>query len=206
MKTLRKNQFNKNAGRRDSLSSYCRRCSCKYYRRFYKENRIKLRPILRAQSRRMYKKHKHKRILESRLYRKKYPWKIKAYNKKYYWAHRSEGHQRVEAWYRANPESKRIKEQRRYARKLRLPNTLTIKEWKRICSAFGNECTYCGRRGKMHQDHLIPVALGGGYTKRNIVPACKHCNSSKRDKHPKDWIGKKKFLVIVGKLRRANAN
>ncbi|EMO27410.1 HNH endonuclease domain protein [Leptospira interrogans serovar Bataviae str. HAI135] len=33
-------------------------------------------------------------------------------------------------------------------------------------------------------DHLIPLAKGGKSIKANLVPACKKCNSEKKNKLP----------------------
>ncbi|EMG20862.1 HNH endonuclease domain protein [Leptospira interrogans str. 2002000626] len=33
-------------------------------------------------------------------------------------------------------------------------------------------------------DHLIPIAKGGKSIKANLVPACKECNSAKKNKLP----------------------
>lgn len=85
----------------------------------------------------------------------------------------------------AHPEQKRDKEQRRRARKRELPATLTREQWAAILAAFKHKCAYCGAKGvKLQQDHVTPVSKGGGYTVENIVPACKSCNSKKRDKEP----------------------
>ena len=70
-----------------------------------------------------------------------------------------------------------------------LPNTLTEEEWQELLAAADHRCVYCDRHedevGPMQKDHIIPVSRGGGTTKDNIQPACKHCNARKATKsHP----------------------
>jgi 5-methylcytosine-specific restriction endonuclease McrA len=53
---------------------------------------------------------------------------------------------------------------------------------------FGGLCAYgCGRPGETI-DHVWPFARGGVSAPGNLVPACRSCNSSKRDSMPKAWV------------------
>lgn len=66
-----------------------------------------------------------------------------------------------------------------------VPNTLTADQWKLILEKYRHQCVYCGASDKaLTRDHWIPLARGGHHTMENIVPACKSCNSRKRDKNP----------------------
>lgn len=106
-------------------------------------------------------------------YDKKYLEENKEHKKEYYNIWKKQGGQEI----------RRINEQTRKARKKELENTLTIDEWKECLSYFDNKCAYCGDESEgLTQDHVIPVSKGGGYTKENIIPSCKHCNSSKCNK------------------------
>lgn len=88
------------------------------------------------------------------------------------------------------------------ARKHKLVATLTIKEWEIIKQYFNNSCCYCGVQEKtLEQEHIIPVTKGGGYTKQNIVPACRHCNSSKLNKDMEDWYRQQPYFS-EGKLQK----
>lgn len=43
-------------------------------------------------------------------------------------------------------------------------------------------CFYCGKklsRRRATKDHVIPISKGGGNSKKNIVDACRKCNSEK---------------------------
>lgn len=84
--------------------------------------------------------------------------------------------------------------QRRRARKKELPATLTKCEYGQTLDDFGNACAYCGTKPKdtLHQEHIVPVVKGGGYTKGNIIPACQSCNSSKGATDFHEWYPKHK--------------
>lgn len=59
-------------------------------------------------------------------------------------------------------------------------------------------CVYCGAKSNIVHDHFIPLAKGGPHVLGNIVPACQHCNSSKRDKDPKQWYFEQPFATKKG--------
>jgi len=43
-------------------------------------------------------------------------------------------------------------------------------------------CFYCGKalsRRRATKDHVIPLSKGGGNSQKNIVDACRKCNSEK---------------------------
>lgn len=70
---------------------------------------------------------------------------------------------------------------------------LTDKEWQ-ICLAYFNHCcSYCGNSGQMTKDHLDPLHNGGELSFDNVVPACKSCNSSKKDNQWLSWYQKQDF-------------
>ena len=51
-------------------------------------------------------------------------------------------------------------------------------------------CHYCDQPVPPRQltmDHVVPLARGGFTEKGNVVPCCKHCNTSKRDLLPLEW-------------------
>lgn len=97
------------------------------------------------------------------------------------------------AWKQANPDKMRelirLQTHRRQARLKGLPYTLTQLEWQAILDAYQHRCAYCGRDDvKMTQDHVIPVAHGGGYTADNLIPACKSCNCSRSDMSIREFV------------------
>lgn len=84
-------------------------------------------------------------------------------------------------------------------------NDLTDTQWKQILQHFENRCAYCGQKSKLVKDHFVPLALLGGYTMSNIVPACSRCNCRKSDSAPWDWLDEGKYSelsVYLGTVRK----
>lgn len=109
-------------------------------------------------------------------------------------------------WRIENPEEEakrvRISGMRRDHRKRQLPATLTVAEWESALEYFECSCAYCGKPSdNLHQEHFMPLAKGGGYTKDNIVPACSECNQSKSDIMPRDWLPEDVYTVVSAYLR-----
>lgn len=83
---------------------------------------------------------------------------------------------------------------KRNALKKKLPYTLTLEEWEAIKAEFSYCCAYCGKPLKhFTQDHFIPLSAGGGYTRDNIIPACRRCNSSKHTSSFTEWYRKQSY-------------
>ena len=78
--------------------------------------------------------------------------------------------------------------QKRRSAEAGLPSTLTEEQWEWLLDYYGHRCAYCGRgerqAGTLAREHVIPVSMGGGYTLKNIVPACTSCNSTKHARTP----------------------
>lgn len=47
-------------------------------------------------------------------------------------------------------------------------------------------CAYCGAEATV-LDHIMPRSRGGSSKRDNLAPACKPCNSAKRDRTPDEW-------------------
>ncbi len=83
-------------------------------------------------------------------------------------------------WIPLNPDPAHVARERRKARELRQSNW-----WKALLQR--GECHYCHKRfsaSALTMDHIIPVSRGGTSTRGNVVPACDHCNKSKRHLTP----------------------
>jgi 5-methylcytosine-specific restriction endonuclease McrA len=84
----------------------------------------------------------------------------------------------------------RFSNAKRQAHKKQLPVSLSTQEWNAILEHYGHCCAYCGKpeseAGTLAQEHVYPLSRGGGYTVTNIVPACKTCNSRKRNRTPEE--------------------
>jgi len=56
-----------------------------------------------------------------------------------------------------------------------IPESVRHEVWRRD----DGKCTRCGSRVRLEFDHIIPIALGGGSTARNLQLLCEECNRSK---------------------------
>lgn len=56
---------------------------------------------------------------------------------------------------------------------------ISLDQWFGICDTYDNRCVCCGRKTKLHIDHITPVSKGGVTSIENIQPLCKSCNSKK---------------------------
>lgn len=113
------------------------------------------------------------------------------YHKKYSEKHRQETKQ----WRIDNPEKakrNRIKyNAARRARKIGAAGEFDYEGWMQRCEFYGWRCRYCGtelNEETVTMDHRIPLAKGGTNWISNLVPACKSCNCSKRDKTEQEYM------------------
>lgn len=70
---------------------------------------------------------------------------------------------------------------------------LTQEEWEIALAYFNFHCAYCGQEDEMTKDHLDPLKNGGELTFTNVVPACRSCNSSKKDHNWLSWFQSQPF-------------
>lgn len=90
----------------------------------------------------------------------------------------------VRNWYHSDKQAS-AQRQAVYRNKRRAAMTgdLSTKEWQDILEEFDHRCAYCQVQGQtLTMEHMTPVSRGGRHDRNNVVPACKSCNSSKKDK------------------------
>lgn len=70
-------------------------------------------------------------------------------------------------------------------------------DWDRRVDIYAKHlfrCLYCGARpDELVIDHIVPVAMGGDSQDRNLAPACRDCNLSKRAKSLAEWVRETKI-------------
>jgi len=88
---------------------------------------------------------------------------------------------------------RKISGHKRKARKLSLPNTLTVAQWEKVKEFFDFKCCYCGKEKSLAQDHFLALSSGGEYAITNIVPSCQSCNSSKGPRSFFTWYKSQPF-------------
>lgn len=89
---------------------------------------------------------------------------------------------RANAWRAANPGAAKNHDHNKRLRRLAATKG-AIPGWQMeiVVETFSESaCHYCGTRSApMTVDHVIPLARGGRHEIKNLVPACKPCNSAK---------------------------
>ena len=64
----------------------------------------------------------------------------------------------------------------------------TIREWIKEHEK-PDECVYCGFKGDLTVEHILPKSCGGPDIPDNVIRICSKCNSSKGSKRLYEWIG-----------------
>lgn len=126
--------------------------------------------------------HAEERVAYKREWRKKNPEKSRMGPYRYRQRHPERARESCRRWREDNPEKERIRGKRRQARKMGLPDTLTLEQVKHLLII--GKGTYPDE--KLHLDHFIPLVKGGGATRANLhyIPAI--LNQRKHDKLPQE--------------------
>jgi 5-methylcytosine-specific restriction endonuclease McrA len=96
-------------------------------------------------------------------------------------------------WRHRHPEQYLINKRNRDARIANaLGNGWSAKEEMQLKKDYFFCCAYCGKKSKLTMDHIVSIKRGGEHNISNIVPACKSCNSSKRDTPLLIWLYKRR--------------
>jgi len=88
---------------------------------------------------------------------------------------------------RRYPEIGKVRYESWRARTFNTIDAVSLSDWETILEQYGWRCAYCGCGGRLTQDHIFPLTRGGKHEVLNVVPACKRCNSSKRDRTLEEW-------------------
>lgn len=85
--------------------------------------------------------------------------------------------------------AKRVHRWRRRASEANAVGAWVWSDFMRIAQRFGFCCAYCGDRfsGQLEPDHVVPLSRGGYNSTANLLPACRSCNSDKRDLLLSEW-------------------
>lgn len=122
---------------------------------------------------------------QSREWRAANPERSRELCRDYYARHLEK--ERARKLARPRPKTDAVREYDRNNKAMRRASTpkgdaLTLAEWRAICESYGNRCAYCRAAAPLTQDHVTPVSRGGLHVAANVVPACRPCNSSKKDR------------------------
>jgi hypothetical protein len=154
-----------------------------------RKNLIKVRGYHRSWMNRWYRAHLREARRKSRLRRKKNLEKWRARDRRYYrkklrtnpnWVALRRARGRI--WAKRNPLKQRHRVAVYRARKVGAKGSHTLEQWMMIVRRHSWKCFYCARRltvRTLTKDHRNPLSRGGSNFARNLVPACKACNSGK---------------------------
>jgi hypothetical protein len=181
----RKEYYNKNKEKMNLQSKMYYRENIDKMKIMHKNWKLKNKNILKQ------KRIENKEIIknQSKLWREKNKENIKRYSKMY----KEKNKEAFKEYRRLNKTRINNHTQKRKAKKRQLPNSLTVEQWQNIKIKFNNRCAYCGRELPLAQEHFVPLSEGGEYTINNIIPSCKHCNSSKNDRNFFEWYKNYEF-------------
>lgn len=84
---------------------------------------------------------------------------------------------------------KQLRRERQRAWRKHAKCNLTLRAWSITVEHYMGLCAYCGKRPYQVIEHVLPIALGGGTTVENCVPACEECNTRKGARHPDTLTG-----------------
>lgn len=136
------------------------------------------------------------RAYMQRIYTKS-PEEMRARSRADYAANKETRRESHGKWLAANPTAKRIYESRRRARKRGALEKYTANDVERILKLQQRKCPVCiFEIGEKYEiDHIMPLALGGENTPRNIQILHVSCNRSKHARHPVEFMRSKGFLL-----------
>lgn len=151
------------------------------------------------------KAHPEKRRIIVQRSRRKNATKTRETKQRYRESHREEEHAYRKKYVSENLEKFRGYNNTRRARKRGAALTdLSHAQWIEIQESQDHRCYYCGKRckGRLTQDHIIPLSKGGSHTLHNVIGACKSCNSRKRSGPPPKPV--QPLLLTIAKNKSPN--
>lgn len=204
---LELDKYSKNKPSWDGLKPYCKECASKKGNKYRKENheddlRRKREWYSDTKNRIIERTEKELKIGSKVCTKCNKELNIKEFRERpnggFYSVCRECENEYNKQYRKENPETYKvvhtITEQRRREKSKNVISDFSSFDWKQCKHYFNNECAYCGRKLKnLTQDHFIPLSKGGNYTKNNIIPACRNCNSQKHNKNFSTWYKEQKF-------------
>lgn len=98
----------------------------------------------------------------------------------------------VRRYQRAHPEATRLRAvaggaRWRMRKREQMGAGASVEELHELRALYGGICAYCHERDADTFDHVVPLSRGGLHETANLLPACRPCNSSKKDKLLSEW-------------------
>ncbi|WP_175952871.1 HNH endonuclease signature motif containing protein [Burkholderia sp. BCC0405] len=172
--------FAKKRSTKDGLRPECRQCQARAYAEYAARNKERISAANAA----YYKKNKARKDAAATAWQQ---------------ANRLRENERRAILRADDPESFRINERRRRARKKGAEGSHTKAQASLLLERQNFRCANCEddlRVSPKNLDHWMPLTLGGSNYLENLQWLCKTCNVRKNAKDPIDW------LVSIGKACR----
>ena len=142
----------------------------------------------KAAARQWYLEHKAEVKEAARIWKLNHPEELHTSRLKYNHVHAEEKREKDKIYRELHPEVGRRKAALRRALIRGAEGDFTVQEFHDLCECYQHRCIYCGGKKKLTPDHKIPLINGGSNFIDNIVPACLHCNCSKRIKTFAEYV------------------
>lgn len=195
-KPLSSDYFNKNKANKDGFNGQCKECKKEYLKQWRQKN-PEYNKKYYAENLEYFKEYYQENAEYHREFMRQY-----IQDNKEYLSEKSREYQQSER----GRLMKKARKQKRKSLENSLPCTLTIDEYKATLEFFDNKCAYCecDLDESHHQDHVLALSKGGGYTKENIVPACATCNLSKGASYLGHWYIQQSFYSLESLVKVTN--
>jgi len=180
-------EFSVHPHSKDGRHSYCKACQAAYMQQYRQEHHQEL----REHHRQYDQEHRDERAAHDRQYHKEHPEECQEYHRQCYKEHREEYREHHQQYYQEHPEVLVAARRRRRALEYSADGSYTTEEFTVLCEYMDWRCTYCGcelTAETVTEDHMIPLSRGGSNYIDNITPACKSCNSKKRNKTVEEYL------------------
>lgn len=210
---LNDNNFHRRKDGKDGFRNECKKCTSEYEKKYRKSNKEAIseymteyakthqeslreyRKVYREENKDIISEHKKEYRLKNlevvreknNAYKKENRKALAEKQKEYYQTNREDILTRRRIAHKESTDIARGYKQKRKALKNNTAATLTSIQWKSIKTIFDNRCCYCGKEKPLEQEHFQALSKNGEYTINNIIPACRSCNSSKKDKDFFEW-------------------
>jgi 5-methylcytosine-specific restriction endonuclease McrA len=95
-----------------------------------------------------------------------------------------------------HPEKVTEANHRRRALKLNatVPNRPVTAAVQRERKALFDGCCFCGSKGKLTLEHMVPLSRGGLHVPENLLGSCNSCNCKKNNNPVEDWFRSQPFF------------
>jgi 5-methylcytosine-specific restriction endonuclease McrA len=170
----------------------CSKCfETKPFTDFYKNNKVKdglyayCKPCSKEVAKNNYLKNPEKHIAYTKSWKKDNPEKVNAQNRRRNKKYPEKLLEQTRRYRSKNPEVVANQNHRRRDRKINNGSFVIRKSFMR--KLYESQCWYCGSNKNIQADHVVPLARGGRHSEGNLMPLCRSCNLSKRDKTITEW-------------------